>query len=237
MSIASEITRLQGVKADILTAIGNKGVTVPADSMLDDCPDLIASIGEDVIGGKKYKTVQMPDGKIWLAENLDFKFCHIGGSKTTTMRAWYYNDDESTYGWNGYKCGLLYNWYAVDVLNTRRSELIPGWHVPTKDEWDALATACGGASTAGAKLKALDDSAGTGFPSGWNGTDDYGFSILPTGGFYGNFEYVGRNAPFWTSSVISYSEAYDRYFDLSAGMDSVNHDKQNGFAIRLVRDT
>ena len=44
MSIASEITRLQGVKADILTAIGNKGVIVPAGSALDDCPDLIASI-------------------------------------------------------------------------------------------------------------------------------------------------------------------------------------------------
>lgn len=33
----------------------------------------------NVIGGKRYKTVQMPDGKIWLAENLDFKFCPVGG--------------------------------------------------------------------------------------------------------------------------------------------------------------
>ena len=44
MSIASEITRLQGVKADILSAIAGKGVTVPAGSALGDCPDLIASI-------------------------------------------------------------------------------------------------------------------------------------------------------------------------------------------------
>lgn len=44
MSIASEITRLQGVKSDILQAISDKGVTVPAGSALDDCPDLIASI-------------------------------------------------------------------------------------------------------------------------------------------------------------------------------------------------
>lgn len=44
MSIASEITRLRGVKSDILTAISNKGVTVPAGSALDDCPGLIASI-------------------------------------------------------------------------------------------------------------------------------------------------------------------------------------------------
>lgn len=56
MSIASEITRLQGVKSDILTAIADKGVTVPADSMLDDCPDLIASIssgGGDLPEGYK----------------------------------------------------------------------------------------------------------------------------------------------------------------------------------------
>jgi hypothetical protein len=44
MSIASEITRLQGVKADILTAIADKGVDVPAGSALADCPTLIASI-------------------------------------------------------------------------------------------------------------------------------------------------------------------------------------------------
>lgn len=44
MSIASEITRLQGVKSDILQAIADKGVTVPADSMLDDCPGLIGDI-------------------------------------------------------------------------------------------------------------------------------------------------------------------------------------------------
>lgn len=44
MSIASEITRLQGVKSDILQAISDKGVTVPAGSALDDCPGLIASI-------------------------------------------------------------------------------------------------------------------------------------------------------------------------------------------------
>lgn len=44
MSIASEISRLQGVKADILDAISAKGVTVPAGSALDDCPGLIADI-------------------------------------------------------------------------------------------------------------------------------------------------------------------------------------------------
>lgn len=44
MSIQSEITRLQGVKADILASIEAKNVIVPTGAMLADCPDLIASI-------------------------------------------------------------------------------------------------------------------------------------------------------------------------------------------------
>lgn len=44
MSIASEITRLQSVKSDILNALAAKGVTVPAGSALDDVPGLVASI-------------------------------------------------------------------------------------------------------------------------------------------------------------------------------------------------
>lgn len=237
MSIASEITRLQGVKADILTAIGNKGVTVPAGSALDDCPGMIASIGLDVIGGKTYKTVVMPDGKEWLAENLDFKFCNIGGGGSpTTPTAWYYNDDESTYGWNGYKCGLLYNWYAVKFLNDNRSELCPGWHVPTSTEWDELIISCGGASVAGAKLKALDDSAGPNWPSGWNGTDDYGFGILPSGRCSGIFEYVGYRAIIWTSTEYSSSNSYRFIFDNSSSIIPDDDYKEYGNSLRLVKD-
>lgn len=82
MSIASEITRLQGVKSDILTAIGNKGVTVPADAMLDDCPTLIGQIetggGGDVLLGIMNKTitsVDIPNGVTSIA-NAFFSSCN-----------------------------------------------------------------------------------------------------------------------------------------------------------------
>lgn len=52
MSIASEITRLYGVRSDIFTAITNKGVTVPSGSQLDDAPTLIGSISAG--GGGAY---------------------------------------------------------------------------------------------------------------------------------------------------------------------------------------
>ena len=48
MSIASEITRLSGVRNDIFTSITNKGVAVPAGSTFSSCPTLIDSI---VTGG------------------------------------------------------------------------------------------------------------------------------------------------------------------------------------------
>lgn len=47
MSVASEITRLQGVKSDIMTALANKGVNVPQGAALADVPGLI----EDIPGG------------------------------------------------------------------------------------------------------------------------------------------------------------------------------------------
>lgn len=54
MSIASEITRLYGVRSDIFTAITNKGVQVPAGSQLDDAPTLIGNISGGGGGGSAY---------------------------------------------------------------------------------------------------------------------------------------------------------------------------------------
>ena len=52
MSIASEIARLQQAKADLATAIENKGVTVPASATLDDYAALVDSIQQG--GGLPY---------------------------------------------------------------------------------------------------------------------------------------------------------------------------------------
>lgn len=305
MSIQSEITRLQGVKADILSSIEAKNVIVPTGAMLADCPGLIAEItggggvpylknimptagvkvvdengyiggdflgnfyppsyynnfavvipGADysdiglgtvtfvdnttTIGGRVYRTVTI-DGVTWLAENLDFKFsgCVIGGGGTpSTPNAWYYNNDEVTYGIDGTrKCGLLYNWHAVKLLNDNRSELIPGWHVPTNDEWSALTTAVGGTSIAGTRLKALDGAADGSWPANWNGTDDFGFGILPAGYYLGSFSNEGTYSSFWTSTESTSSSADSWYFNTSSSINSNNFSKVRGFSVRLVKDS
>lgn len=191
--------------------------------------------GSADIGGRTYRTVNI-GGVEWLAENLDYKFsgCNIGGSGTpSTPNAWYHNNDEATYGIDGTrKCGLLYNWQAVKLLNENRSTLCPGWHVPTNDEWTALINAVGGTSTAATKLKAANVS----WATSWGGTDDYGFGVLPAGYYNGSFNGVGSYAFFWTITE-SGSGAYDCHCDMGATMrQNVNY-PENGNSVRLVKDS
>ena len=306
MSVASEITRLNGAKADIIQAITDKGVTVPSSAKLDDMALLIASItgggggggdtlrvaridsvrgnfivddngyiglrlndyfphdggtfldnyavvvsgadfssaglgqvtfltpGTDSIGGRTYPTVNI-GGKTWMAENLDLRTDGITIGTTgspSTPAAWYYNNSAETYGEHGNKYGLLYNWYAVKYLIDNAATIIPGWHVPTTSEWDALATAVGGSGVAGTKLKST-----TGWSSG-NGDGSYGFAAFPAG--YqgsGSFYNLGSRAFFWTATEYSSSYAYYRYFSTGASMLSDYYNKSYGYSVRLVKDS
>lgn len=190
------------------------------------------------IGGRVYKTVTI-GGATWLAENLDYKFsgCGIGGSGTPlTPNAWYYNNDEATYGIDGTrKCGLLYNWYAVKFLNDNKETLCPGWHVPTTDEWTALADAVGGESTAGTKLKAANVSWAS---TPWAGADNYDFGVLPAGGYGSSgFGSAGYRAYIWTITESSGNIAYNEYFDTNPAMNLATYNKTSGYSVRLVKDS
>lgn len=187
--------------------------------------------GETVtIGGRKYRTVTIGT-QTWLAENLDFEFPGLvfgqSGTSNREPRGNYYQNNASAYG----KYGILYNWIAVKYLEDNKSSLIPGWHVPTTAEWDALATAVGGTSVAGTKLKSTTD-----WSSG-AGTDDYGFSALPAGRYSGYFDKLDSIAFFWTVTENTGSIAYDRFFDTGARMNSGAHDKFYQYSVRLVKDT
>ena len=184
----------------------------------------------NTIGGRTYRSVII-GGKEWLAENLDFKFSDLAfgqsGISDSEPRGNYYQNNSSSYG----KYGILYNWIAVKYLEDNKSSLIPGWHVPTTAECDALATAVGGTSVAGTKLKSTTD-----WSSG-AGTDDYGFSALPAGAYYGSFDFLGSRAYFWTS--IEYNSSRAHYLSLGTGasMNSGYDYKYTQFPVRLVKDS
>ena len=167
--------------------------------------------------GKVYKTVIMPDGKEWLAENLNFE---IEGS-------WYYNNDLS----NGDKYGRLYTW---DAAVKACAGLGNGWRLPTNEDWDTLITAVGGSSTASTKLKSR-----TGWVEYGNGTDEYGISALPGGYRYsdGFFYNAGYNGVWWSAKEGDDSYAYNR--DMHYNNKNVARyysDKSNAFSVRCSRE-
>lgn len=188
----------------------------------------------DYIGGREYRTVTI-GGVTWMAENLDFRDSNISiglpGSPDTPA-AWYYNNDEDTYGEDGNKYGLLYNWHSVKYLNDNRNLLINGWHVPSVAEWNSLASTIGGTGIAGDKLKSS-----TGWSSG-NGDGTYGFGAFPAGNrSSGTFHDLGYDTYFWTSDEYSSIEAYYKYFNTGAAMNANNGNKKYlAFSVRLVKD-
>lgn len=193
----------------------------------------------NIIGGREYRTTII-GGKEWLAENLDYKFTGLAiGSWSSNPSAGYYNNDENQYGIDGSKkCGLLYNWYAVKYLEDHKSEYIPGWHVPTDAEWTDLINAVG--ANAGTKLKAINNSvASDTWPTGWNGTDDYGFDALPAGYCDPDIGYcnIGSYCYFWSVSETSSSHAWGRYFDTSSSVTRSTIRKMYGCSLRLVKDS
>jgi uncharacterized protein (TIGR02145 family) len=167
----------------------------------------------DTRDGKIYKTVKMPDGKTWMAENLNIK----------TDGSWCYDNKES----NCDRYGRLYNWYAA------MRACPSGWHLPTRREWNDLVKSSGG-KKAGKALKSS---------SGWNnrgnGTDKYGFSALPGGYRYsgGSFDNTGGLGYWWTATRHGGGYAYCR--DIYYGYDDVNeHSYRKGhvFSVRCVGD-
>jgi uncharacterized protein (TIGR02145 family) len=158
---------------------------------------------------KIYKTVKI--GKqTWMAENLNY---HGEGGDLGVC----YDKKQE----NCKKYGRLYSWSeAMDVdkkfngekwngSDVKHKGVCPvGWHLPNKEEWQALADFAGGNEIAGKKLKSK---------TGWKehdelATDALGFSALPGGlGNSGYFDYVGSHGRWWSASEYVSSNAYDRY--------------------------
>ncbi|MDR2555229.1 MAG: fibrobacter succinogenes major paralogous domain-containing protein [Fibromonadaceae bacterium] len=170
---------------------------------------------------KSYKSVEMPDGKIWMAENLNY---NTDGSKC-------YVDETQ----NCDKYGRLYNW------ETAKKVCPSGWHLPSDAEWDKLINAVGGKETAGKHLKAKN---GWGDYEGQvgNGKDTYGFSALPGGAncpSFGSIFDIGVEGIWWSATEKNAGNAYYRSISYSSnfsGMYKHDDDKECWFSVRCIKD-
>jgi uncharacterized protein (TIGR02145 family) len=110
--------------------------------------------------------------------------------------------------------------------------------LPSNREWNELVYAVGG-SGAGNKLKAA-----TGWKSGDNGTNDYGFSALPGGYRHYNQKFIGfygaiNNGYWWTATEGGSKTAYIRTFYNGVGyveLKEIGESTSHGYSVRCVKD-
>ena len=128
--------------------------------------------------------------------------------------------------------GRLYNWLAVD---DERGLCPTGWHVPADGEWTQLEdyiTSQGFAGIEGTALKST-----TGWSNNDNGTNDFGFSGLPSGEcwIYGGFWLAGVAGSWWSSSSVG---CYALYRGLGAGPEIHRgaFEPEMGRSLRCLRD-
>jgi len=184
--------------------------------------------------GKTYNTIQI-GSQCWLKENLDVGTM-IGGSQNASN-----NNIIEKYCFNNieYNCSIyggLYQWNeAMQYLSPpNRKGICPeGWHIPTSEDWQILASSVSGNSNS---IKAYGQGASGGF-----GTNSSGFSALlagnrAPGGWFFNAGQYGLSFFYSSSETNLTSVKFLRlnYYDsVFLFMDS---DKYSGFSIRCIKD-
>ena len=124
------------------------------------------------IGDKVYNVVKMPDGKRWLAQNLDWipdgvTMIHSASEYISSIpQCSYYN-----YTDNGR--GLNYNYNAVNVIS---QSLPDGWRIANEDDWNLMLNSIGGNTVA--NLKKIRS---TEYWPNTQGTDEFGLNLTPNG--------------------------------------------------------
>ncbi len=165
---------------------------------------------KDPRDGRIYKIVKI-GGQVWFAENLAYK---------AGEGCWAYNDLES----NVAQFGRLYTFATANKVCP------PGWHLPSKQEFEILLKHIGGNG-----LHAYQEL----IPSGSSG-----FVGLFAGFRTTRFEYQGKIGHFWSSTEINVHSAW--YLGITsfvpdAGLSILDrvknsHNKSFGFSVRPVKD-
>lgn len=191
--------------------------------------------------GQTYKIVKIGE-QIWMAENLNYKtessYCYRDADSNCTKFGRLYTwaaamDSAAKWSINGYRCGSgTYCFPSYPV----RGVCPEGWHLPRKEEWNALIDVAGGNEEAGKALTSKN---------GWfeDGTDAFGFSALSSGyrleddyhdePFY-SFQ-TTYNASFWSSTDNSGDAA--SYMSLNSRNASVeSYYRNSAYSVRCLKD-
>jgi uncharacterized protein (TIGR02145 family) len=195
--------------------------------------------------GQTYNTVQI-GSQCWFKENLNVGTM-INGSGNQTNNS---QKEKYCYGDNAANCatyGGLYQWNEMMQYSTTPGVqgICPsGWHIPTDAEWCTLtqfidpmvncnSTGWSG-QVVGTKMKST-----TGWNSGGNGTNTFGFTALPGGrrDNSGAFYDIGGYGYWWSSTEGFTSSAWFRVLRYNSA--NVSRDfggKVGGRSVRCLQD-
>ena len=217
--------------------------TYPSDWSSDtDSSTKLQSVTD--IDGNVYRTVVLGTQN-WMAENLKVTKYRNGDNITniTTNSDWssdisgaygVYDNDATTY-LDSY--GLLYNWYAVDNSSSRY--ICPeGWHVPTRDEYDALSTYLGGSLVAGGKMKETGNEHWNSPNTGADNETSSGFNARGNGlrYTYGSYSNIKQHTYTWSGTPYSNKAYYRRLQYNGANLNEYLISKNYGFSVRCLED-
>jgi len=181
--------------------------------------------------GNVYQTLTIGE-QVWMKENLK-SLHYANGSPINEVLA--YNNDNNladTYG-------RLYTWDAAmknSTLEKAQGVCPNGWHLPSHNEWMALAQQLGGTNVAGGKLKET----GT---THWNSpntgaTNSSGFTVLPSGEYDNTqFQLLNEYAVLWSSTQTSTQWAM--YFYLAYNdkeLHPAEYEKGFYYSVRCVKN-
>jgi uncharacterized protein (TIGR02145 family) len=201
--------------------------------------------------GQTYETVLIGD-QCWMAENINIGEMIIGSVQM--------NDngliEKYCYGNNPAKCdeyGGLYQWnemmqYVTDSITQGICPV--GWHLPTDLEWKILEGTVDSQYPVGDPVwnneewRGFDAGKNLKSTTGWylngNGTNDFGFTALPSGSrsyYSANFGNIDQYCYFWSSSQ------FFGYFNWgrTLGYDSdeifrFKYHEASGFSVRCLKD-
>ncbi len=198
--------------------------------------------------GQTYSTIQIGE-QCWMAENLNIGTM-INGTEDMTDNGIiekYCYDNSAT---NCDEYGGLYQWNEMMQYTTTQEMqgICPfGWYIPTDTEWAILEGNADSQYPVGDPIwgnigwRGYDAGLNLKSTSGWysngNGTNLYGFTMLPSGMRYnGNFVGIESYTFLWTSSS-SGTDAWRRHMQYDYNNTGRYYDpKENAFAVRCLKE-
>ncbi len=217
----------------------------------------------DARDNKQYIIRKFIDGHCWMAQNLQFGNCasltgndfnaSYQGSVQNKVASGYYGICRNAADGGNYD-GFLYNWQAAmnnstanynGTYNNRTNgtteathDICPiGWHVPTKEEFQALADAVQGSSVSHGCTSSDCATSWNWFrTSGANAWNASGKSAISGNAHGSSLYYQGSGAFWWSSSLNSTTGAYNLGLGSSNIYPQNNNAKYYGFSVRCLQD-